>query len=219
VIEPIFGLAKATGASDPKSLAAAYGTWSGIRSNHVISQSGRFSGSDGSSRSVSTKEDRQLLIEIRSRSDLIVVDAATARLEKYRMPSSGARMAIFSISGNFTGIPAVEDTASSVFLFSSSGEQLNSSSSKNVHVQIQSDPFAEFQKWAHENGFGSILLETGPTLTARAFEAGIVGQSAITRTPIATTDAPESLENPFDKDAALVSFAQSEDASFSLWTH
>jgi riboflavin biosynthesis pyrimidine reductase len=219
VIKPILGLAKSTGASDPKSLAAAYGTWSGIRSNHVISQSGRFSGSDGSSRSISTKEDWELLIEIRSRSDLIVVDAATARLEKYRTPSSGARLAIFSMSGNFTGIPAVEDAASSAFLFSSSLEQLSSISSKNVHVQIQSDPFNGFQSWANHNGFGSILLEAGPTLTAKAFEAGIVGQSAITRTPAATTNAPETVQNPFDKDAVLISLAQSEDASFSLWTH
>jgi riboflavin biosynthesis pyrimidine reductase len=219
VIKPLFGLAKATGASDPKSLAAAYGTWSGIRSNHVISQSGRFSGRDGSSRSISTKEDRDLLIEIRSRSDLIVVDAATARLEQYRTPSAGRRLAIFSLSGNFTGIPAVEEQDSPVFLFTSTGEQLSLISSKNVHVQIQSDPFADFLKWANKKGFGSILLEAGPTLTAKAFEAGIVGQSAITRTPVATTDAPEKLQNPFDKDAVLISLAQSEDASFSLWTH
>jgi riboflavin biosynthesis pyrimidine reductase len=219
VIKPIFGLAKATGASDPKSLAATYGTWSGIRSNHVISQSGRFSGSDGSSRSISTKEDRELLIEIRSRSDLIVVDAATARLEQYRTPRAGTRLAIFSLSGNFSGIPVVDDPATSVFLFSSSLEQLSSISSKNVHVQIQSEPLKGFQSWANDNGFDSILLEAGPTLTAKAFQAGIVGQSAITRTPVATTDAPEKLQNPFDKDAVLISSAQSEDASFSLWTH
>jgi riboflavin biosynthesis pyrimidine reductase len=219
VIKPIFGLAKSTGASDPKSLAAAYGTWSGIRSNHVISQSGSFWGRDGSSRSISSKEDRGLLLEIRSRSDLIVVDAATARREQYRTPSSGARLAIFSLSGNFSGIEVVDDPATSVFLFSSSLEQLSSISSKNVHVQIQSEPFEGFQSWANDNGFRSILLEAGPTLTAIAFEAGIVGQSAITRTPIATNDAPETLQNPFDEYAVLVSFAQSEDHSFTLWTH
>lgn len=219
MIKPIFGLAKATGATDSKSLAAAYGTWSGIRSNHVISQSGSFWGSDGSSRSISSKEDRELLVAIRSRSDLLVVDAATARLEQYRTPSSGTRLAIFSLSGNFEGIPAVEEQDTPVFLFSSSGEQLNSISSKNVHVLIQSDPFNGFQSWANDNEFDSILLEAGPTLTAKAFEAGIIGQSAITRTPLTATDAPETLENPFDKDAVLVSFAQSEDACFSLWTH
>jgi hypothetical protein len=106
VIKPIFGLAKTSGASEPKTLAAAYGNWSGIRSNHVITQSGMFSGSDGSSRSISSEEDRELLLEIRSRTDLILVDAATARLEQYRTPRSGARLAIFSLNGDFDGIPA-----------------------------------------------------------------------------------------------------------------
>lgn len=218
MIKPIFGLAKASGASEPKTLAAAYGAWSGVRSNHVISQSGSFSGSDGVSRSISSKQDRELLVEIRSYSDLIMVDAATARLEQYRTPSSGAPLAIFSLSGNFTGIPAVEDQANQVFLFSSSVEQLPMGS-KNVHVQIRNNPFEGFQSWANTNGFSSILLEAGPTLTALAFETGIIGQSAITRTSIATNEDLVTLQNPFDKDAVLVSFAKSEEASFSLWTH
>ena len=219
MIKPIFGLAKASGASEPKSLAAAYGNWSGIRSNHVITQSGKFSGSDGSSRSISTKEDRELLVEIRSQSDLIVVDAATARFEKYRTPSSGASLAIFSLSGNFEDIPVVEDQEAPVFLFSASADRINREDSKNVHVQIPGKPFDGFLTWANSNGFKSILLEAGPTLTALAFEAGIVRQSAVTRSPITSSDTPETQHNPFDKDAVLVSFAQSEDASFSLWTH
>ena len=219
MIEPIFGLAKASGALDPKSLAAAYGPWSGIRSNHVITHSGQFSGSDGSSWSISSDEDRALLIEMRSHSDLIVVDAATARLEKYRAPRSGALLAIFSLSGNFEGIPAVDETEAQVFLFSASADRISQEDSKNVHVQIQGKPFEEFIGWAIFNGFGSILLEAGPTLTALAFEAGVVSQSAITRTAVAKIETPKAQQNPFDEDAVLVSFAQSEDASFSLWSH
>jgi riboflavin biosynthesis pyrimidine reductase len=219
VIEPIFGLAKAAGALNPKSLAAAYGNWSGIRSNHVITQSGKFWGSDGSSRSISSSEDRELLLEIRSRTDLILVDAATARLEQYRTPRSGARLAIFSLAGDFDGIPAIEDQANPVFLFSSAAGRTEQTSSKNVSVQIGSKPFEGFQSWANSNGFGSILLEAGPTLTALAFEAGVVGQSAITRTPIAASETAQTQRNPFDGEAVLVSFAQSEDHSFSLWTH
>jgi riboflavin biosynthesis pyrimidine reductase len=219
VIKPIFGLAEASGASDPKTLAAAYGDWSGIRSNHVITQTGKFSGSDGSSRSISNKEDRDLLLEIRSRSDLIVVDAATARLEQYRTPRSGARLAIFSSTGDFDGIPALSDQANPVFLFSSPAINTSRESSKSKHVQIGGKPFEGFQSWAYSNGFGSILLEAGPTLTRLAFEAGIVGQSAITRTQIAPSNTAETQQNPFDKHAVLVSFAQSDEASFSLWTH
>ena len=219
MIKPIFGLAKASGASEPKTLAAAYGNWFGIRSNHVITQSGEFWGSDGSSRSISSREDRELLLEIRSRSDLIVVDAATARLEQYRAPRSGARLAIFSLTGDFNGIPAIEDQANPVFLFSSAEVKTAQISSMNVPVQIGTKPFDGFQSWANSNGFGSILLEAGPTLTTLAFEAGVVGQSAITRTPIAASETTETQQNPFHKDAVLVSFAQSEDHSFTLWTH
>ena len=219
MIKPIFGLAKANGALNPKSLAAAYGPWTGIRSNHVITPSGLFSGSDGSSRSISTKEDMALLVEMRSHSDLIVVDAATARLEKYRTPSSGASRAIFSLSGNFEDIPAVDDQEATVFLFSASADRISQEDSKNVQVQIPGKPFEGFLTWANSNGFKSILLEAGATLTALAFEAGIVRQSAVTRSPITSSDTPETQQNPFDTDAVLVSFAQSEDASFSLWTH
>ncbi len=219
MIKPIFGLAEASGASEPKSLVAAYGNWSGIRSNHIITQSGKFSGSDGSSRSISSKEDRELLLEIRSRSELIVVDAATARLEQYRTPRSEARLAIFSLTGDFDGIPAIQDQANPVFLFSSTSIKADQTRSINLHVQIGSKPFDGFLNWANSNGFGSILLEAGPTLTALAFEAGVVGQSAITRTPIATSETAETQRNPFDREAVLVSFAQSEDHSFSLWTH
>lgn len=219
MIKPIFGLAKANGALNPKLLAAAYGPWTGIRSNHVITPSGLFSGSDGSSRSISNKEDRALLVEMRSHSDLIVVDAATARLEKYRTPSSGASLAIFSLSGNFEDIPAVDDQEATVFVFSASADRISQKDSKNVHVQILGKPFEGFLSWADSNGFKSILFEAGPTLTALAFEAGIVRQSAITRSPITSSDTPETQQNPFDWGAILVSFAQSEDASFSLWTH
>lgn len=218
MIQPIFGLARASGATDPESLCAAYGTWTGIRSNHVITQSGKFSGSDGSSQSISNHDDRALLIQMRSLSDLILVDAATARLEKYRTPSSGALLAIFSLSGDFEGIPALEDQTPT-FLFSASTEGIYKVPPKNVHVRIPSKPFEGFLTWASSNGFKSILLEAGPTLTALAFEAGIVRQSAVTRTPNASSDSPGDQQNPFDKDAVLVSFAQSEDASFSLWTH
>jgi riboflavin biosynthesis pyrimidine reductase len=131
----------------------------------------------------------------------------------------GARLAIFSLTGDFGGIPAIEDQANYVFLFSSAAVRTEQTSSKNVSVQIGSKPFDGFLNWANFNGFGSILLEAGPTLTALAFEAGVVGQSAITRTPIAASETPETQRNPFDGEAVLVSFAQSEDHSFSLWTH
>lgn len=219
MIEPIFGLAKTAGAFDARSLASSYGSWTGVRSNHVIGLDGSFKGSDGSSRSISTEDDRQLLLAIRSQADLIVVDASTARIERYRNPSRGARLAVFSLSGNFQDIPAVEDANRESFLFS--GELSGAYPHGCIHVAIpdKSLPFDGFMDWASGQGFKSILIEAGPVLTGHAFRSDVVQESAITRTPLAASSDPKELKNPFDKHANLLSLAVSGDASFSLWRH
>jgi riboflavin biosynthesis pyrimidine reductase len=219
VIQAVMGLAKDTQASDSESLAESYGSWAGIRSNHVVTMHGAFSGSDGSSRSISTKEDRELLLALRSRADLIVVDAATARLEKYRAPRSGAVLAIFSSSGEYDQIPAVEESSAPVFLFTQTRSERWPSSSNLIHVQTGVRPFEGLLSWATNQKLSSLLLETGPTLTRAAFEAGIVSQSAITRTPLSPLETPETARHPFDKEAKLLSMAVSENAAFSLWSH
>lgn len=219
MIQGLYGLAESAEAQDAEALAASYGTWSGIRTNHVIGEQGNFSGSESSSRSISTKEDRELLLALRSRADLVVVDAATARLEKYRAPSSGTPLAIFSLSGRFDGIPAVEDDTGRVFLFSQNPNEKYLNSSNLNQVRIDQQPFQGFMSWAAENQFDSVLLEAGPTLTRHAFEAAVVGQSAITRTPLISAEHQESETNPFDSQAVLLSKAASMDASFYLWSH
>jgi hypothetical protein len=65
----------------------------------------------------------------------------------------------------------------------------------------------------------ALLLEAGPTLTKVCFATSQVAQSAITITPRLS---PESLTpewNPFSDSGSLVSLAQSEDATFTLWTY
>lgn len=219
MIQAVMGLAKEAQASDSESLAASYGSWAGIRSNHVVTKDGAFSGSDGSSRSISTKEDREILLALRSTADLIVVDAATARLEKYRAPRSGAALAIFSASGKFDQIPAVEEGTARVFLFTETMSEKWSSNPNLIHVQTGVRPFEGFLSWATTHRLSTLLLEAGPTLTRAAFEAGIVSQSAITRTPLSALDTPEAAKHPFDKEAKLLSMAVSQNAGFSLWSH
>lgn len=219
MIEPVFGLAQTASAFDAATLASSYGLWKGMRSNHVIGKNGSFAGVDGSSGSLSTKEDRQLLLAIRAQAELIVVDAATARIEKYRKPSSGAPLAIFSKSGNFSGIPAVESADSDIFLLSKEPPDGADPGSHFVQIGIAQQPFYGFLDWANSLGFNTILLEAGPVLTRYAFEANVVRESAITRTPRSVVSEIESLEHPFAKDAELVSLAISKDASFSLWRH
>ena len=65
MISPAFGLALKANATDVLALANCYGTWVGICSNHVITPDGKFSGADGSSRTISSDADRKLLIALR----------------------------------------------------------------------------------------------------------------------------------------------------------
>jgi riboflavin biosynthesis pyrimidine reductase len=219
VILATYGYAQEANATDAESLADSYGAWTGIRSNHVLSSTGSFAGSDGSSRSISTKEDRELLLALRARADLIVVDAATARLEQYRAPKSKTALAIFSLSGDFSGIPAVASSETPIYLFTGNSSPLLPENNYADVVPISPEPFESFLEWANSLSFYSILLEAGPTLTTKAIKANVVRQSAITRTGPSANSDPMQLANPFDSNAQLVSFAQADGASFSLWNH
>lgn len=219
MIQATFGLAQSANATDIASIDACYGTWSGVRSNHVIDSNGRFSGIDGSSRSISNNEDRELLLALRKRADLIVVDAATARLEQYTAPKSKSSLAIFSSSGDFTGIPAVDTSESPIYLFTGSSSPRHPANPNAIVIPVTEAPFEGFLEWAKSRSFDAILLEAGPTLTAKAFASGIVRQSAITRTGFSPDTNQEKLPNPLDPKAKLISLALSSGASFSLWSH
>jgi riboflavin biosynthesis pyrimidine reductase len=218
MISPAYGLALEAKATTSQALADSYGPWVGIRSNHVITLDGEFAGSDGSSRSITQPIDRQLLIALRAKADLIVVDAATARAEQYRLPSSGAPLAIFSRSGVFSGIPALEESTNNCFLFS---PEVPKDSRNHTYVSIGSsaNPLRELSEWAKGNDFPAVLLEAGPTLSRTAFDNHLVQHSALT-----ISGANQELDfnakaHPFDTSATLLSVAHFEGGSFTYWRH
>ena len=218
MISPAYGLALEANATNIQALADCYGPWVGIRSNHVITRTNKFSGSDGSSRSISTEADRALLVALRSSADVIIVDAETARREQYQLPSSGAALAIFSQSGKFSGIPALDEDSKLCFLFSPTAPK---DFERHRHVPIASpeSPLQDLSKWADSRGFRSMLLEAGPTLSRTAFDNQLVSQSALT---ISESDLVlDSIlgTHPFDPSATLLSVAHSEGASFTYWGH
>lgn len=218
MISAAYGLALEAKTTSVKELADCYGPWVGIRSNHVITVTGEFVGTDGSSRSISSEPDRQLLIALRAMADVIVVDAATARLEQYRAPSSGAALAIFSRNGNFSGIRAVEESPERCFLFSSTSSSHNKSP-QHVKLTSPDNPLQDLVHWAEEMTFPALLLEAGPTLARNAFENKLVRQSAVTISKSSLDLEFISKCHPFDKAAALLSVSYSEDAIFTYWSH
>jgi riboflavin biosynthesis pyrimidine reductase len=215
MIAALSGLALSSQVTNVAELAQSYGSWSGIRTNHVVSANGSFFDEAGSSRGLSTREDLALLLALRRQADLVIVDAATARNEQYRKLSS-AHLAIVSASGNFQSIPAVIST-SEVTLFSPNAPTIDGDL-EIEHVTIDPlGPFAALVAWANQMKFSSLLLEAGPTLTRMCFATAQVAQSAITVTPRLSTDQLTRPLNPFSQEGSLVSLAESNDATFALW--
>ena len=217
MIEALSGLALSSQVETIEDLAKSYGSWSGIRTNHVVSSSGSFFDQSGSSRGLSTKEDLALLLALRKQADLVIVDAATARNEKYGKLSS-SHLALVSSSGNFQAIPAAS-ARSGVTLFSPNRPVLDDDSALE-HVAIDpNEPFAALLEWASERKINSLLLEAGPTLTRLCFATSRVAQSAITVTPRLPAEDLRPEWNPFSDEGTLISLAQTSNASFTLWAY
>jgi riboflavin biosynthesis pyrimidine reductase len=157
------------------------------------------------------------LLALRRQADLVIVDATTARNEQYRKLSS-AHLAIVSASGNFQSIPAASST-SEVTLFSPNAP-ISESEVEIEHVTIDpAEPFVALMAWANQMKFSSLLLEAGPTLTRVCFATSQVAQSAITLTPRLSIDQLKPPLNPFSQAGSLVSLAESDDATFALWSY
>jgi hypothetical protein len=217
MLRPLSGRALESKTENISELADCYGGWIGIRSNHVITKTGSFTDSAGSTRGISTKEDLELLLALRERADLLVVDASTARIESYKALKH-TPMAIFSASGNFVDIPAA--SGSNVFLLTPSDLHGDNPELQTRLVSTTIDnPFGTLIAWAKTSGYESILLETGASMTKMAFELGLVEQSAITFTPQLMASELESFTNPFDSSAICLSLAETDTASFSFWQH
>ena len=129
--------------------------FNGVRANFVVDATGNFVGKSGSSRDISNESDLAVLKKLRSLTDVIVTDAATARRERYQ-PSKWAPIVIWSKSGNFSEISESPD--------------LWRETTPNPAVAL-AELLTRFQ---------SILLETGPTLTRLIAEAKLIDELKLT---------------------------------------
>ncbi len=217
MIEALSGLALSHQVSSIESLAQSYGSWNGIRTNHVISSSGSFFDEAGSSRGLSTPEDLALMLRIRKQSDLLIVDAATARNEQYKKPS-GTHLALVSATGDFRSIPAVNGS-DGVTLFSPITPKIDGDLLREHVIISKQEPFQGILNWAFSMQMLALLLEAGPTLTRLSFDAKKIAQSAITITPRVPVESLTSSWNPFTPSCELVSAACSDNATFTLWCY
>lgn len=196
----------------------------------VSDPAGNFAGANNSSRDISNDYDYQALVGLRQAADGILTTAKTARVEQYRR-SRFAPLAIISRSGNFSGIPAVEQeqslpTNSDVYLMVHrrlvKSTRLAYPASWIRVVSIGSgSPFAISFRLSRM-GWRHILAETGPT-----FSKWLISKSIIKTLALTITNT--KLENPLDAcrsalaelgvgGATLDSADQIEDTLFTSWS-
>lgn len=125
----------------------------GVRANLIATAKAQFTGASGSSRDISNETDLALLKKLRSFSDVIVTDAATARAENYRQ-SKWAPIEVWSATGDFAGVD---------------------SNLKLQKVQSLDESLARVRAT-----YDSVLMETGPTLTGLIGELKAVDQLKLT---------------------------------------
>lgn len=183
----------------------------------MIDAAGNFSDASGSSRGISTVSDKELLLALRKHADAVIVDAATARKERYRALSNKL-LIILSKSGDFRDIPAAH-TGTEVILASASEIVTDSqvSGRHSSHLLPAGNPFLELRPWLSGLGIQKAVLETGVTMSKLAFAASAVDRAALTITKHVASSGSMELRHPLWPDSELVSLAEDDSATFSLW--
>lgn len=209
-MEAAWGIARDHKVTSISELASCYQIGTPL-SNHVIDSSGRFIDDSGSSRGLSTLADRELLVELRRQSDLVIVDAATARQERYQQLSN-CTLAIVSKSGDFSEIPAAGQ--SKVVCFTGTEVSLADLEANSI---AGLNPIAEILQWAKQQGFQAPLIETGPTLTRIAAQSGALSRAALTVSQRLTQSELAEIKHPLWPTAKLLSACWAEGTTFTLW--
>ena len=172
----------------------SYGRLDGLRVNFVTDSQAKFADSNGSSRGVSSAEDYQLLIGLRSISDVVITSGKTAKSEGYRASRHSA-LAIIAGKTHLDGVPALSQVAAS----ETKPVYLICHVSQSADYQEASDRFG-FQIVALKSGSAgkldaveitetlrraklqAMLFEAGPELLQRFLESGLVDEICLTTT-------------------------------------
>jgi riboflavin biosynthesis pyrimidine reductase len=163
----------------------------GVRLNMVASGDLRFVGSDGSSRSISNSTDRELIVHLRSISEVYVTGGNTARNENYKTPTKG-KLAIISRT-------SLGD-ANQIWLNPPEGENLPNW----VIAKLQS------------LGYQRVLLEVGPSLARAFLEADTVDEFCLTITG-GNLDTAKSVVSNLGGKLELAEHFQVAETLFTQW--
>lgn len=169
----------------------AYKSLQGIRLNMVIGAGGSHTDDTGSSRGLSNNNDRELLVHLRSLSDVIVTGGNTARKERYRARKAGSLAVVSHSRFEHPGV-----------------------------ISLKPPPGVAVASWVkaelNRRGFRQILLETGPELTNVFLAENLIDEACITL-PSARLDDLHSSEIHLSKFLTLHSSELVEGTLFTVW--
>ena len=169
-------------------LLSHYKRLAGVRLNMIVDTSLQFTGNDHSSRSISNPTDKELLIHLRSISNLVITDAATAFAEGYRQ-SKLVPIDVWSESANFRGLDAIsQDTSKQPMTFS--------------RIDNGADAL-----WKRSAGGAAILLETGPTLTKKLATLDLIDEVCLTVANVGDPSVASQVCTKFSELIGLSNFA------------
>lgn len=163
----------------------------GIRMNLIASIDGSAQGSDGTSETLSSRADRAVLGAIRAESDVVLIGAATLRIEGYLVPRT-ARLAVLTVSGELGAarVGEVPDADKIIVLAPESARERVTATLAAPHRFVALEPAADggvrpADALAELRALGAprIVSEGGPKLAAALLDAGLVGELCLSTSP------------------------------------
>ncbi len=163
-----------------------------VRANMVVTLDGSITGPSGTSRTISSAEDHELLLLLRRTCDVIMIGASTARAEGYRRPA----VPLVIISGSLRGladVPALreDDTTGRPRPIVITTERSDPAARQAL------EPYAEVEVCGEEavdlglalaaldrRGYRRVHCEGGPHLLGELVSADLLDELFVTITPI-----------------------------------
>lgn len=182
-----------------EALATLY-DWSGSRRvalNIVTTLNGSLTDRKGISDGLSSPDDRHILALIRRFADVIVVGAATARVEQYTSPRD-ARLAIVTATGDLTGL-ALTDWANTVVI-APRGVPVETGASASIVLRVDATPGAvdanAIIQSLQREGYERILCEGGGRIATAFATSGHLTDLFLSMSPRILTQGIGWLGHP-----------------------
>ena len=162
-----------------------------VRLNLIGSVSGSAGGTDGTSETLSNPLDRRILKIIRDHGDVVLVGAASVRIEGYFLPRTAA-LAVVTSSGDMSAHRITTTGQRGPLLI-----LCPASASSRVRATLGDAP-AQIIEVADNNGhlaprdilaalrtagFHSVVVEGGPSLAGQLIDAGLVDELCLSTSP------------------------------------